>query len=718
MSNLAYDVLHQTSGRIRVRLCRLKGDRPFQDRLHALLKSRPGVNSVRITGECASLVICFNEQSFSPEDCLSGLTEEAVLNVEIPTGASTGGTLRGNPLYQLANFLETTPAIQLGLGIAAFASVFTLPSLFRRCLMVLSTVPIFARAIRRVYEERRFGVDFMDGASVLILAAEKAYLPAGIIVLLVSFGEFMRDYAARRSENLLDELLSLSHSSAWLVQGNRRKRVPVTRLVEGDLLVVYTGEKIPAEGVVLDGRATVIPSGAGSNALPLEITRHDAVEANGIIIDGKLYLRCSSPFNQHFPDRIAERERQRHLYRTAYQRLALKRAYNVVMPLMLLASGAFLLSRNLNQALTIICFDFVTGIRIALPTAILDYLYRSGRNGVLIKTGRALEELAKIDAVIFARSGVITAGESTVTEIIPLSEHVPERILAAAAAVEYRYHHPAARAIYRYAKQNGIAFPERKNSQLYAGSGVSAELETQLVSVGSRKFMSRQAVVVNEVALSAASYVKARGDSFVYVAFDGELAGLIAYRDTIRPEADEALKQLKRLSISDLVISSGDEGESIKEIADLGVRLYSPLSPEEKAELVRSIQKEGKRVALVGDDVSDALAMAQADLAVAMSDSTDIAKFRADLIITDDDLNRLPASVALARRAMAHLRQNMIFVSLPNWLGLMLSITNRIGPLPGAVLNNGSVVLAAVNDLRSTFVAGAEKTKDLQPERI
>lgn len=702
MSSLQYNVVHRIPGRIRVRLPRLRGDSVFQERLLGILNSQTGVRLVRIAAECASITIIFDEKKFSPESSLDKLNENSVMLSDLPVGKDVRKRLRKNRLYRFASLLEAPPAAQLALGIASLASVLLpVPSLITRLLLLSSSLPIFGRGIRTVLEEGRPAVEFMDGASVVLLTVESANLPASIMLLLIGISEYIRDYAAQRSERMLNELLSLSRSSAWLVRNETRVRVPVEKINVGDALVVYTGERVPVDSIIKRGQATVIKYGSTADALPHELGPGDEVAADSVLLEGKLYINCKTARTQPVMDRIMERERRHLLYRTSYQKNALKAGYSIVAPILFFAAGAFLLSRNLNQALTIICFDFVTGIRIALPTAILSFIYKAGREGVLIKTGAALEQLSKIDVIIFARTGVITAGESEVTELIPFTNKNPDELLAAAAAVEYRYHHPAARAIYRYAKRKNIKIEERKNSQLYAGLGVTAELGQRRVIVGSRRLM-RQFNINVEAAQAAADYVKTRGDSAAFIAFDNELVGLIAYRDAVRTEAATALQRLKEKGVREIIMTSGDAGDPVERIAkSIGIeRVFSQLSPEEKADLVRDFQLRGQKVALVGDDVSDALAMAQADLSIAMNDSTDVARYRADIIITDDDLNHLPDTVAMSKQAMNYLRQNMVVVSLPNWLGLMLSITNVIGPVRGTILNNGSVIVAALNGLR------------------
>jgi len=715
VSKLIYAILHQIQGRIRIRVPRLKRDQVFQDCFYSILQTTPGVRSIKIVDDCASAVITYDERQFSPEKVLSGLSDEQILLAEIPLGRDSSKRLRKNSIYKLANTLEAAPPVQFVLGLlSSLAAAFSLPSPLTGGLLILSTLPIFGRGVRTLYEEGRPGVDFIDGASVVILTVETAYVPAGIMVLLIAVGEYIRDLAAKRGEQKLDELLSLSRSSAWLVRKDTRLRVAVEKISEGDSLVAYTGEQVPVNASVKQGSATIIPAGSGFDALPVEVGVGDEIKAESIILEGKLYLTCTAPRTQIVLDRIMERERQRHLYRTSYQRVALKRAYSVLTPIMLFAAAAFLLSRNLNQALTIICFDFVTGIRIALPTAILAYMYKAGKDGVLIKTGAGLEQLATIDVIVFARTGVVTAGLSELSEVVPVAGHSINELVAAAAAVEYRYHHPAARAIYRYAKQQKLTIAERRNSQLFPGLGVSADLDGRKIKVGSSRFMRQEHVSLDHVSGTVAT-MRARGDSVVYLAFEKELVGVFAYKDTVRTEAAEAFQQLRRLGISELIVTSGDAGEAVEsQVSAIGIaRVYSRLSPEEKADLVRDYQLRGKKVAVVGDDVSDALAMAQSDLAIAMSHSTDLARYRAEMIITDDDLLHLPKTIELARQAMAHLRQNMLFTGIPNWLGLLLSVTNAIGPLRGTMLNNGSVMLAAINDLRPEFEH--PQTIDLKP---
>ncbi|MBX9686498.1 MAG: heavy metal translocating P-type ATPase [Candidatus Obscuribacterales bacterium] len=705
MPAFQYQILHRLEGRIRLRIPRIKHDPVYSEHLYAFLQNFTGVRFIRLNLDCASLTIFFDERRFFPEKELQLIDDGSIMKADLRLGKDPGKRLERSLRYKLAGTLEVSPSLQIATALLSLAASALPFSVFiKRALLLLATLPLVGRGMRTFYEEGRPAVEFMDAASVLLLLLESAYLPAATLLALIAGGEYIRDFAAKRGSGMLDELLSISRNSAWLVKNESRLRVAVEKLKVGDSIVVYTGEKVPVAGIVSQGSATVIAAGSGGDVFPVELSAGALVLADSIVLEGKLYLSCTEVLRPRLEDRITERERRRLLYRTAYQRKSLKTAYSVVTPILLFAATAFILSRNLNQALTIICFDFVTGIRIALPTAVLAYMYKAGKQGVLIKTAYALETFSNIDVLILAGSGVVRSSDSELTEILSVSDFSTDELLEFAAATEYRYHHPAARAIYRHTKKHKISIPERHNSSLFPGLGVTAEVRGRQVAIGSLRLMNELNIDTSAASLAVCNIEK-RGESIAYLAVDSVLAGVLSYRDLLRSGAAAALQSMKEMGLAEIVLVSGDSSAAVSRIAsEIGTnRIYANFSPEEKADLLRDYQLRGYRVAIVGDDISDALAMAQADLAIAMSDSTDLARYRADIIITDDNLQNLPSMLNLSREAMFSMRQNMLLVSLPNWLGLLLSVSGLIGPLKGTVLNNGSVILAALNGLRPAF---------------
>lgn len=676
---------------------RLKHDLIFQEKISSYFLTLAGVKSVGVNPACASLTLEFDPSLFSPEKTLAATSESEVIQATIQLKKLPAS----NKLNSWVEKLEAPPIVQLGLGIASLASTFLgLPPVLTRTILSLTAAPIIGRGLRVFLEEGRPAVEFMDAASVIVLTVESAFIPASVMVFLIGIGEYIRDFAAQKSESMQEELLKLSQGSAWLIHNDRRERVSAAKINVGDSIVVYTGERVPVRCRIEDGNATIVKAKSSANKLPIQVGPGDEISAGAIILEGKLYLSCiaAKPLKQL--TRALERERVRSLYRTSYQKNALKKAYKIVNPILFVSALSFLLSRNIIQAFTIICFDFVTGVRIALPTSVLSYMYSAGKKGVLIKAGSSLEQLAELDTIIFARSAVINVADSEITEVVPTGEMTEEEILSVAAAVEYRYHHPAARAIYRSAQKKQLQISERKNSEFHPGLGVKAWVNGKTVLVGSKRFMLEQKIDI-ERSENVAEHIKELADSVAYVAIEGNLEGLIAYRDSIKTESTEVLKQLKDLGVQETILISGDSGSQVRKLSTLieSDRYYTGLSPEAKADLVRNLQLSGRKVGFIGDEVSDAIAMAQADLAIALNSGTDIAKYRADIIVADDDIRHLPPAVELSRESMSFLRQNMYAVSIPNWLGLILSLTNMVGPVNATILNNGSVILAALNGL-------------------
>ncbi len=687
-------IVHVSPGRLRVRVRRLRGDLFFSEALKWLLRSQQGVDEVRVNADCASLVINFEPNRFNPVQYLRGITETDLLTAEIPLEDKARKRLKKNSLYRAVQNLDVLmpPSVQASLGVLAFGCALAgAPALICRWLLGAATVPVFNRALRILFDEHRLGPDALDGLSCIVLTVRGQFIPASCMVGLIGLGELIREFAARRFEKIMDHLQAMSGVSAWQVEGQKRTRIPLHEIPAGASLVVYTGETIPVDGIVTEGGGIV-----ATHACQRQVSPGSYVEDDSVLLEGKIYIEQAGRPSVK-PTGLEQRKRRRDLYRTRYQTVSLTRAYRVFAPVLAWAGLGFLLNRNVGHALTLICFDLVTGVRIAVPSVVLESMYRAGRKGILIKNGLALERLAEVDTVIFATSGTVTAGFADVTEVIPLAQVSVADIIRQAAAAEHRYYHPAARAIWRQARKAALSVPERSGSLLIGGLGIIAEVDGRSVGVGSKRFMQMEGVDISN-AEHPEFYVQSRGDSLAYVSIDGELAGVIAYRDPVRSNVPQVVKQLSKLGINDIVLASGDSIQATRKIAsESGVsKFVAELTPGEKADLVRDYQLKGRCVAMVGDDVSDELALSQADLAVSMKESADVARYESHIVLMDDDLRQLPESIQIAKKAMNVAHDNVLLVSLPNILGLVLSLFNKIGPVHGALLNNGSVIIVSL----------------------
>lgn len=701
------EVVHSISGRIRLRIPELRFEDGLDQSLFSAISQIPGVQSVRINKWCDSVVIGFDESQLTAERLVQKVRKLNLVIASQRVSAPQFGSRLLCLLRSLLSNLEraTPPILQLIIGAGAFsACLFQAPLAVTVGLTSLSVVPIASRALQTLLTEGRIGVDGLDGIAAILMIAQKNITAASFMIALIGLGEYIRELTTQRCKKILDDLLGLAGCSAWLVKGDRRICIPADQVSVGDTVVVYPGELIPVDGLVLGGQASVNQANLTGEALPVEATNGSSVYAGTFLVEGKIYLRCTANSKDSRAGRVMEMVKSAPIYETRTQNYAAQLADKLVLPIIGTALFCGLTSRCLSRVMSIMIFDFSTGIRIAAPTAVLASMQRAGQQGILIKSGGAVERLAQVDAIVWDKTGTLTMGNPKVKNVEALNGFPAEKILAYAAAVEERHHHPAAMAIVRYAQHKQVTIPDRSESKQKAGLGITAKVEGQIIAVGNRRMMESENV---DLSLSDKSEdtALANGESLAYVAINGKVAGLISYADQIRPEVPQVIRMLKRRGIKKIFMATGDHQASAKAIASAaGIHdIFSNAYPEQKADLVKSLKEEGYTVAVVGDGINDSPALAHADLGVSLHGATHAAREHADLLLTDNNLRRLPQAIDISRDAMGLVKENLGFVAVPNGIGILLAATGMIGPAVSTLLNNGSAILTALNSLRPLF---------------
>ena len=679
---LYYRIAHRVPGRVRLVVDQLKV-KPEQISASLLtLTDTAGIESVTTNYWAGSAVINYDCEKLDCEDVLrlvDSLDSAAPQAVRAAKPSFLTRLLRGT-LKLLDRSLPSF--LQLGLGVGAFFSAaLGLPAPLTRLLLSASVAPIASRALHTAVEQRKFGVDALDGAAAALMIANGRLIEAGFMTALIATGEFIRERTARRCEKLVNDLLGLSGRFAWLVKGRKRICIPADEVRVGDVVVVYPGDMVPVDGTVLRGEAAIDQSKLTGESIPVEVAVGDKVLAATVAVEGKIYLRCEAVGAQTKAGMVLDSIASAPISETRIQNYASLVADKMVVPIFVSAAICFGLTRNLIRLMSMLIFDFSTGIRIAAPTAVLASMHRAGKKGILIKSGGALERLSSVDAIVFDKTGTLTSGEPKVTKVLALGAHSEEQILRLAAAVEERLNHPASRAIVMHAVHAGITVPHRGESSHMRGMGVKAEVEGQVVTVGSKRLMEHLSIETRS-AREAELEITRRGESLAYVAFDGELAGLITYSDKLRAESADAIRQLKRLGVRKLIMATGDSESAATTIAAAcGLdEVIARAFPEQKAELVKRLKEAGYTVAVIGDGINDSPALAHADVAISLHGGTEAARHSANVVLTDDDLRRLPEAIKIARSAMALVRQNLSLAVIPNSGGLALAAFGLVGP--------------------------------------
>ncbi|HEY9680452.1 MAG TPA: HAD-IC family P-type ATPase [Oculatellaceae cyanobacterium] len=713
ISDLGCTLVHSLTGRSRYRLPAVYREPDLAASVQHCLQKQAGVTGASVNPYSASVTINFVPGEFEPETWLSRITYEDVRRYS-----------PHSPLYveqkklpaQLAHLRKATfafedrlpPKIQFMLGaLSLVCSVIELPVFVTRAVLSFSLLPIANRALQTLLDERRVGADFLDTVGCLLLMAESRHFPASLMMTLIGLGEYIRDLVTASCQQLISHQLALSERSAWLIKGKDRIRIPISELKLGARLVVYEGDLIAFEGTITEGEGTLVPAHPEEDFEPRTVKKGDRVTPDTVLTDGKLYVRNELPSSPRVKDPVMEKQHRRWLQRTQLHRDSLRIGYKRLGYVLSGAVLLYLVTRNVSRAASLIYFDFLTGIKIAIPAAFLASMYRAGNRGIVIRNARTLERLAQIDTIIFVRSGTLTALKPSVTDVFVCNGFSVVEVMRLAAAIEERYNHLTAFAIYSYANLQRIPVPDRTSSHVVSGLGITGVVEGHAVVVGSTRLMEQNNIDLAE-ASTFLNDCQRRAESRVCVAIDGSLAGVISYQDPVRENASEVIAALKNLKIDVAMATGGSQAAAEGLAKKVGIEnIHYRVSPEEQATIIKSYKERGKKVAVVGYDVDDLLALEQADVAIVLATGTEVTRYRADMIVTSDSLLGLVEAIQIARNGMDLARQNLAVVSVPNWCGIALSVIGMGSELTATLLNNGPVILGAANGLRPLLDEGA-----------
>jgi Cu2+-exporting ATPase len=497
----------------------------------------------------------------------------------------------------------------------------------------------------------------------------------------------------------------------------RLERVPAHSVEPGTTVLVHPGEVIPVDGPVVLGRATVDQQALTGEATPQLRVPGEPVYAATLVLDGEIQVRAEKAAAQTRASRIVEVLADAPVHDTAIENYAARYAGRLVLPVLLLAGGIYALTRDVVRAISVIVFDFSTGIRVSVPTCILATMNAAVRRQVLIKGGRAVEQLARVDTIVFDKTGTLTSGQPVVTEIASLVDDLDDdALLALAAAVENRLSHPAAQAIVRAAEERAVVIPDRRDPRHEIGLGVEACVDGVSIAVGSEGYLRSRHVEIANSALRYADELGRSGTSTVFVARDGKTVGTIAYADIPRSEIASVVRRLRADGIGEVLMVTGDRYPVARAIAEqVGIEHVEAASfPDRKAEIVRGLQAEGHVVAVVGDGINDSPALAYADVSVSLAGGSDVARETADVVLYGD-LSGLLDALAMARLAMGIVRENLSLIGAANGLGLIAASLGLVPPAAATAIHNGTGVIAAMNSLRPLLSTSPMRTAHSSP---
>ena len=389
---------------------------------------------------------------------------------------------------------------------------------------------------------------------------------------------------------------------------------------------------------------------------------------------------------------------------TRIQNYAERFADKLVAPTILLSAGLYGMTGDLNRLLSMMIIDYGTGIRVAAPTSVLAAMTHAARQGIIIKSGRHMEQLAHLDTIVFDKTGTLTSGVPEVLDVISYNERrFPARkIVGLAAAAEARLKHPVSQAILAKARREGIRVPERSGADFQIGLGVEARVNGYYIHIGSARYF-RGKQIAHGASAGMVESINTSGCSTLLFAVDGTLTGLIPYADQIRPESRDVIRTLHNRGVRDIVMLTGDNNRVASAVASrLGIdRYFSDTMPSEKADIIKQLREGGRTVAMVGDGINDSPALAYADVGIAMKNGAEAARETADVVLMEDNLWKLIGAIDASKEAIALIGQNYAIIAALNTLAMALAIPGGLmTPNFAALLSNGSAIAASLNAIR------------------
>lgn len=714
VENIHYEIAHWMPGRFRIRIPRISRDEEYGRKLKYLVEQLNFVNTARINSDAVCLIVEYQHQTSAAqiaivqEKLFRAIQDASQSQIDMALVAASQEKKANNEI----DWVERLgfPAAGLVLSLAAMIGA-PIPPLLIGGVVFVGAIPVFKRAWEAIEQEQQLTIDFLDGLAIALHTATGHFFAPSFMLGLVEGGEAIRDMTARGSERASLDLLDCLSKTAFVLRDGQVVEIPTQDVVVGDHVIVYPGDQIPVDGLILEGTGILDQCKLTGESVPVERAIGDEVFASTLLVDGTLTILAERCGNNTRAGVIVNLMQAAPVHDTRVENYAATVANQMVVPTLLIGTGVGLFSGNLNRAIALLTLDFGTGIRVSVPTTILSVLTYAARNGVLIRSGRAIEILAKIDTVVCDKTGTLTIGHAGVNDIdIMVDQFSKHEVLCYAASAEKGLTHPIAEAIVHHAKDEGVALKECEEWEYKIGLGAAAKIDGMNIIVGSPRFMKQENVDL-EAYDQRYPDAKAGGQSLVFVAGDGQLLGVIRYSDPPRPESKDVIRELKRMGITTHMLT-GDVTRVANSIANnLGIdpkNVTAEAFPEKKVEVVKAVHDRGRTVAFCGDGINDSAALAYADVSISFAGATDIARETADVVLMEDDLRGLIMAVKCARQAMDIIWQNTAIVAVPNLGALLFGIFFALDPLLAVIINNGTAIAAELNGLRPLIGPGED----------
>lgn len=627
--------------------------------------------------------------------------------VSLPGAKMLDGLMMNYPLfYALLEFFLTVPVICVGYRFYTVG----FKSLFQKSPNMDSLIAVGTTAAVAFSLYNTFQIAKGNFQAVHSLYFESA----GVIITLILLGKMLEAVSKGKTGEAIKKLMGLAPKTAFVIQNGAETEIPVEEVEIGDIIIVKPGSKIPVDGVVIEGHTAIDESMLTGESMPVDKKAGDKVYAASLNTTGTVKFRAEKVGSDTALAQIIKLVEQAQGSKAPIAKLAdIVAGYFVPAVIAIaVASGIawFIGTGDFKFALTIFISVLVIAcpcaLGLATPTAIMVGTGKGAENGILIKSGEALETAHKINAIILDKTGTITEGKPSVTDLICASNFTQEKLLQLVASAEKNSEHPLGQAIVRGAQEKSLALLEAENFNSITGQGIEAQIAGLSVFVGNRKMMEEKNISVKELEKDADKLAE-EGKTPVFVATDGQPAGIVAVADVVKKSSRAAIESLHKMGI-EVAMITGDNKKTAEAIArQVGIdRVLAEVLPQDKAFEVKKLQKEGRKVAMVGDGINDAPALAQSDIGIAIGSGTDVAMESADIVLMHSDLTDVPTAILLSKKTIRNIKQNLFWAFGYNTIGIPVAAGVLYlfgGPLLNPMLAAAAMSLSSVSVLTNAL---------------
>lgn len=667
---------HHFPGRVRFKLAGLNKLDDINDWLKKSLLAIQGVNAVRVNLAANSIAITYDKDLINPELIQARLQALDLQQAEV--GDSEHEFSRGDIALNLIGTLSTI----------------MLPNKWGAATTALLIAPTLLEGVEDL-KNKSITVEVLDAIAVGLSAYRKDYRTAMMTQSLISLGEYMEQQTCRNSDQLLADLMRPQHCQVWRVQGNERHQVSSLSLNSGDVIELSPGTAIPIDGHIIEGEALINQSSLTGENVPVRRELNAYVYAGTTVHDGTIKVRVDKVGSEATTAKIAQLIYESLDEKSEIQQVTQDMADRRVKITLGIGAAVFALTQDINRVASVFLVDYSCALKLSTPVAFKSIMYRAAQNGVLLKGGSAIEKLVQIDTCIFDKTGTLTYGDMEVTDVIPLCENANAKdLLAIAASVEEHSNHPLSQAVVNAAQHHQLPHIDHGEVEYVIAHGLRSTLNDHCLVMGSRHFLEVHEDIDFSPYENTIQEYQALGRHLIFISHQGKLIGMIGLRDVLREDVVETLEALRQFGIKHLMMISGDTHYKAHQLGnELKLdRVYAEATPESKSSIIADLQAQGHKVMFVGDGVNDAPALTKADVGIAMSKSTELARQTADVALLQDRLYCVAKTREYANIAMSLVNSNIKLAEYVN-SGIMLAAAlGMLSPAMSALLHNGTTL--------------------------